>query len=173
MFKFINFWMLLFSLLLPYKSHKLDFRTEECLFLGYSHFHEGCKCLSSSGHVFFSKHVLFDEHWFPYSELFPKSPNTVIDVGQYFTLNPNLSRPQLSINLVSNNSISSASELTPHVSHSSSSSCGSMSLVSISPTPVLNTHPMQTRSKFVFLNIEFIHLCFCLLLSPLRNKLCC
>jgi len=50
-----------FPLLRLYKSHKLDFKSEECLFLGYSHLHKGYKCLASSGHIFISKDVLFDE----------------------------------------------------------------------------------------------------------------
>jgi len=50
-----------FSLVRPYKSHELYFKSEERIFLGYSQLHKGYKCLSSSGHIFISKDALFDE----------------------------------------------------------------------------------------------------------------
>lgn len=62
-----------FPLLRPYSSHKFDFRSHECLFLGYSTAHKGYKCLSPSGRIFISKDVLFTETKFPYHEFFPSS----------------------------------------------------------------------------------------------------
>jgi len=40
----------------PYHSHKLEFRSTECV-LGYSTSHKGYKCMSPSGHIFISKDV--------------------------------------------------------------------------------------------------------------------
>lgn len=60
-----------FAFLRPYNSHKLEFRSHECLFLGYSN-HKGYKCLSPSGKVFISKDVVFNETRFPYTDLFSK-----------------------------------------------------------------------------------------------------
>jgi len=67
-----------FPFLRPYNSHKLDFRSHECLFLGYSTNHKGYKCLSPSGKVFVSKDVVFNETRFPYSDVFskPSSPSS-------------------------------------------------------------------------------------------------
>lgn len=59
-----------FPLLRPYNPHKVDFRSHESLFLGYSTSHKGYKCLSPSGRIFISKTVLFNENKFPYHELF-------------------------------------------------------------------------------------------------------
>lgn len=59
-----------FPLLRPYNAHKLEFRSHECLFLGYSASHKGYKCLSPSGRLYISKDVLFNESRFPYLELF-------------------------------------------------------------------------------------------------------
>jgi len=69
-------------------SLNLDFKSEACLFLGYSQLHIGYKYLLSVV-VYFSKDALFDEHIFPYSNLFPKTSNSIKDVSQYFNLNPN------------------------------------------------------------------------------------
>ena len=52
-----------FPLLKPY--HKLKFRSQECIFLGYSSSHRGYKCLSSTGRIYISKDVLFNELRFP------------------------------------------------------------------------------------------------------------
>lgn len=59
-----------FPFLHPYNKNKLDFRSQECLFLGYSTSHKGYKCLSSNGRLYISKDVLFNEHKFPYKDLF-------------------------------------------------------------------------------------------------------
>ena len=66
-----------FPFLHPYQSHKLEFRSSECVFLGYSPSHKGNKYMSSSGRIFMSKDVIFNEHQFPYRKLFSTSSNSV------------------------------------------------------------------------------------------------
>ena len=66
-----------FPCLRPYNQSKLQPRSEECLFLGYSGNHKGYKCLSKQGKIYISKDVIFNETHFPFLSLFsPKSPNT-------------------------------------------------------------------------------------------------
>ena len=66
-----------FSCLRPYNQSKLQPRSEECLFLGYSENHKGYNCLSKQGKIYISKDVIFNETHFPFLSLFsPKSPNT-------------------------------------------------------------------------------------------------
>jgi histone deacetylase 1/2 len=54
----------------PYNSHKLSFRSTRCVFLGYSSRHKGFKCLEpSTGRVYISRDVTFDESVFPFEKL--------------------------------------------------------------------------------------------------------
>ena len=54
----------------PYNTHKLQFRSKQCVFLGYSNLHKGYKCLDPSiGRVYISRDVVFDENVFPFSKM--------------------------------------------------------------------------------------------------------
>jgi hypothetical protein len=54
----------------PYNRHKLEFRSKQCVFLGYNTMHKGFKCLEiSSAHVYLYRDVVFDETKFPFSKL--------------------------------------------------------------------------------------------------------
>jgi hypothetical protein len=56
----------------PYNTHKLAFRSKRCVFLGYSSSHKGYKCLDvSTGRVYISRDVIFDEGVFPFREFHP------------------------------------------------------------------------------------------------------
>jgi hypothetical protein len=58
----------------PYNTRKLAFRSIQCVFLGYSCLHKGFKCLEpSSGRVYISRDVVFDETMFPFSEMHPNA----------------------------------------------------------------------------------------------------
>ena len=80
-----------FPLLKPYYTHKLDFRSQECVFLGYSSSHKGNKCLSSTGRIYISKDVLVNELMFPYLDLFSSPFSSTQNITSYFSLNPDLS----------------------------------------------------------------------------------
>ena len=55
-----------YPFLRPYEHHKLSFRSKQCVFLGYSSNQRGYRCLDqSSGRVYVSRHVIFDEYMFP------------------------------------------------------------------------------------------------------------
>lgn len=58
----------------PYNSHKLQFRSKQCVFLGFSNLHKGFKCLDvSTGRVYVSRDVTFDEQVFPFATLHPNA----------------------------------------------------------------------------------------------------
>jgi histone deacetylase 1/2 len=53
----------------PYNKNKLNFRSKTCIFIGYSLCHQRYKCLDlSTGKIYVSRHVIFDETLFPYSK---------------------------------------------------------------------------------------------------------
>jgi len=54
----------------PYNARKLQFRSKQCVFLGYSNLHKGFKCLDpKEGRIYISRDVVFDEHVFPFASL--------------------------------------------------------------------------------------------------------
>lgn len=64
---------------LVYNNHKLEFRSIECTFIGYSQNHKGHKCLAPSGRLFISKYVLFNEFSFHYqNQTFSASSHTSV-----------------------------------------------------------------------------------------------
>jgi hypothetical protein len=57
-----------------YNTHKLQFRSKRCVFLGYSILHKGFKYLDpGSGRVYISQDVAFDESIFPFFEFNPNA----------------------------------------------------------------------------------------------------
>lgn len=61
----------------PYNKQKFAFRSAQCTFLGHSFNHKGYKCLDSSGRVFISRDVVFDELSFPFSTCKNSAPNNM------------------------------------------------------------------------------------------------
>lgn len=58
----------------PFNPKKLAFRSTRCVFLGYSGLHKGFKCLEpSTGRVYVSRDVVFDEQVFPFQTLHPNA----------------------------------------------------------------------------------------------------
>ncbi|CAL9000116.1 unnamed protein product [Prunus brigantina] len=70
-----------FPYLGPYTEHKLTNRTLECVFLGYNSHHKGYRCLHpSTGRVYTSRHVLFNEMHFPFEHLQVSSSSEYVDI---------------------------------------------------------------------------------------------
>jgi histone deacetylase 1/2 len=52
----------------PLNNKKLAFPSKECVFVGYGSHHKGYKCLdTTTGHIYISRDVVFDESVFPFS----------------------------------------------------------------------------------------------------------
>jgi len=66
-----------FPALAPFGRGKLDFKSIECVFLGYSQHYKGYQCLDPlSGKIYLSRHVLFDETHYPLAQLSSKELST-------------------------------------------------------------------------------------------------
>ncbi|KAJ1686058.1 hypothetical protein LUZ63_017448 [Rhynchospora breviuscula] len=53
----------------PYNAHKLEFRSQPCVFVGYSTTQKGYRCLHlASNKIYVSRHVQFDEASFPFKQ---------------------------------------------------------------------------------------------------------
>jgi histone deacetylase 1/2 len=120
-----------FPLLRPYNSHKFDFRSHECIFLGYSTTHKGYKCLPPTGRIFASKDVMFNEFRFPYESLFSAQNSALSDPIQDVPISTLPIGTQNQIPLpVTSNSISQPTNTNP--THS--------------PPPII-THPTSLNPK--------------------------
>ncbi|GMI67117.1 hypothetical protein HRI_000381000 [Hibiscus trionum] len=71
-----------FPCLRDYNRHKFEYRTKPCVFLGYSPKYRGYQCMDSSGRVYVSRNVRFNETVFPFAS--PTSPTTT----PYYTSAP-------------------------------------------------------------------------------------
>lgn len=102
----------------PFNSHKIQFRSSPCVFLGYSPRHKEYQCLHSSGKIYISRHVIFYETQFPFKDkthtfysstsstskpsLFSPIPICQPDRGITFNTNPLIST---SCSIPSNNTL--------------------------------------------------------------------
>lgn len=81
------FGCLCYPFLRPYNKHKLEYRSQPCIFIGYSSRHKAYMCFHpSTNRIYIVRHVVFDEQKFPYPTLIEQSP-------------PSLSTPTISISL--------------------------------------------------------------------------
>src|ERR1044072_6285488 len=159
-----------FLFLRPFNSHKFDYHSKECVFLGYSPSHKGYKCLSSNGRIYISKDVLFHETRFPYSSLFPSQKSKSQSAGAPISAMPPILNFQQHHSLPNSPTTSHVS-LSPPSPQSSSNQQSHTSINSLQndtsqplgsdlipgsaaglpiPSVIPNTHPMQT-SMFLLL----------------------
>ncbi|KAH9689176.1 retrovirus-related pol polyprotein from transposon RE1 [Citrus sinensis] len=151
---------------LPYNHHKLQFRSEMCVFLGYSSLHKGYQCLHPSGRVYISNHVTFDEFSFPFKSAAKFSTKSCSDSSHEspssnplvsFTLSQTAaqldrsfsqSAPSATVLPSTSNLSSSENQLLSHTPSPINQQSSSQPLHHLSPPsqPIIG-HSMTTRSK--------------------------
>ncbi|KAG8499662.1 hypothetical protein CXB51_006097 [Gossypium anomalum] len=158
-----------FPYLRPFLSHKLDFRSQPCTFLGYSSQHKGYYCLTPDGKMIISRHVVFDEQRFPFSSAVKDTDSASGCVPTYVPI----VRSAVVQPLVRQSSTPS-SEPSPSLPGEPSASCtptlsGSVdvssggcpscpsALVPAGPVSLGNTHTMVTRSKAGIFKPRVLH----------------
>ena len=129
------FGCLCYPFIRPYNTHKLQYRSVQCLFLGYSLNHKGFLCLDyATGRVYITPHVVFDESTFPLAQSkFSSSSNDTSVEGSTPALITPHSFPTLCLLLDSKISHASID------SHSLSTS--------ESPIPTTSSSPLDTSSS--------------------------
>ncbi|CAL2227963.1 unnamed protein product [Prunus armeniaca] len=152
-----------YPLLRPYTQSKVQPRSEQCVFLGYTLDYKGYLCLvPKTDRIYISRHVVFDETCFPFksSSFSPESTKPL----EFTPLRPSLSprsylhsasTPRLdglpqapSTNQLAS-PVSNAREVVSSVDviDSSTEFSPSLDLIVDLPAPPVNSHPMQTRFK--------------------------
>jgi len=157
------FGCLCYPFIRPYNNHKLQYRSVQCTFLGYSSNHKGYLCLdSATGRVYITPHVVFDEHKFPLAKSSPSTNDISDEVFPPVIINASISSPSCSAdppappsstlpNINTSSHSTSSPELTPDSSilpelfHTTPPS-------SSSPSPRMTTRLMHgiTKKKPIF-----------------------
>lgn len=123
-----TFGCLCFSYTRPYNTHKLNFRSTPCTFLGYASSQKGYKCIDGNGKIFISKLVVFNEHVFSYSDLSIRTTRKIY--------NPMISIPPITLHpsewtqvMTERNIVNSAPQQTMFVEPCQAESFGSPSYI--------------------------------------------
>ncbi|KAJ4768699.1 hypothetical protein LUZ62_079074 [Rhynchospora pubera] len=132
-----------YPLLRPYNQHKMQPRSEKCVFLGYSQTYKGYQCLHLlTNKMYVSRHVIFDETDLPFTQHYNSQPLDAhpIIVPQQLTVLQNTKPhtpppsppppPPPPDNHMQDNHLT-----TPHITTSSNNA------------PTCTSHHMTTRAK--------------------------
>ncbi|KAK1412849.1 hypothetical protein QVD17_34395 [Tagetes erecta] len=122
-----------------YNSHKMDFRSIPCVFLGYSTSHHGYRCFDPhSDRIYIARHVRFNEHVFPFQPSQPISSPASTAASPYYSSYPT-NRP---VPTASQPAQPNQPEHSPTATHISESP----PIDSTSPLPTFPSASAQTSS---------------------------
>lgn len=84
----------------PVADHKMEPRSLQCVFLGYSPQHKGYRCLYPPiGKVYISRHIVFEEEVYPfktaYKALVPRYESTMLQAWQCADPQPAENQPSM------------------------------------------------------------------------------
>lgn len=149
-----------FPCLRPYNEHKLQFHSQRCVYLGPASHQKGSKCLSATGKIFISRHVVLDSHLFPSRSGFLnrrtlQSENECIIPLQIAPSFSHVVGPTVPSTAISSPSHSSVgpSALIRSPQHSSHSNSGGRVLGSSSPGPTSSLHESSHMNPILGLDM--------------------
>ncbi|KAJ3699566.1 hypothetical protein LUZ61_003271 [Rhynchospora tenuis] len=139
-----------YPLLRPYNQHKLQPRSEVCVFMGYSALHKGYKCLHIPTQRFYiSRHVKFIENKFSFANLASlTTPDSSPVVPATLTVIPHSTFPSVTTTETHHSSPvidSSSPESVPPESVPTQTEPNETPIHHTPPPPI--SHHMTTRSK--------------------------
>ncbi|CAA7042355.1 unnamed protein product [Microthlaspi erraticum] len=141
----------------PVADHKLEPRSLQCVFIGYSAQHKGYRCLySPTGKVHICRHVVFDEECFPfktrYESLVPRYHNKLLNAWQQSTATPPPNQKEevqvsraLPVPTAPTQTMPNVAENDQHMLENNGNSGSETEDVAV--VQAENTHPMTTRAK--------------------------
>ncbi|PKU70162.1 Retrovirus-related Pol polyprotein from transposon TNT 1-94 [Dendrobium catenatum] len=133
-----------FSWIPPVQRHKLEPRSRQCVFLGYSSISKGYKCLDlNTNKIVVSRHVIFDESKFPFQHSAPQ-----FTIPEQMPSNPSMLVPTHGAAPPQTPKISQeAVNLPPNTSDRTGNTPRETMQFSDLPVtiPNLSKHPMTTR----------------------------
>lgn len=124
----------------PYQSQKFHFHSTKCVNLGYSDHHKGYKCLSSTGRLYISRNVVFNEADFPFKNGFlnmhkNESNIQVATPQSWFTLP-----------IPNTNPVATTPDLTHTLSNSTTATSNDSLSTPASPEHASGTHSSSAKS---------------------------
>ncbi|CAA7036250.1 unnamed protein product [Microthlaspi erraticum] len=139
----------------PLADHKLEPRSLQCVFIGYSSQHKGYRCLyPPTGKTYICRHVVFDEECFPfkaqYESLVPRYHSKLLSAWQLSTsqaTEEQRTETQISRALpVPSRQLTQEPTVEDHPTPEPINEAPS-DTESVDAAPVENQHPMVTRAK--------------------------
>lgn len=129
-----------FPCLRPYQTHKFQYQSTKCVNLGYSDSHKRYKCLSSTCRLYISRHVIFNEHEFPFKHGFlnthqPESTVSVFIPTWFTPLHHSIVSSTTPKNSLPKSQQEKSSSSPIHMTTNSENT---VSAAALSPTPVSN-----------------------------------
>ena len=138
----------------PLMSHKLEPRSLQCVFIGYSSQYKGYRCLHPpTGKVYITRHAVFDEECFPfregYKEFVPKYKTTILEAWQRATRSaPEESTTQITrVFPLPTTETPNQAQNVQEEEQEAQPEVITQEQVGVPEEHVPNTHPMQTRGK--------------------------
>ncbi|KAI5343142.1 hypothetical protein L3X38_011018 [Prunus dulcis] len=134
----------------PFNEHKLQSRTVQCVFMGYSQGYKGVICYNTTTHRFLlSRHVVHDESVFPFGHSKPSLPSSNISSCP----SSSFKAPPIVVS-ISHHVPSLASSPVPNLASSQSSDIPSLVSASFAGDPVLVGSSADSTENLHVLNAQ-------------------